>query len=188
MPFSVAFVCTGNVCRSPVAERLLTSRIGAQAEVVVWSAGTHALSGLGIDAPSAAALVEFGVSPAGHVAHVLNVDSAEATDLILCATTAHRRFILERAPRLLARTFTLLEFGRLARTLDSPTAALAEPAELRAAVAAIARQRGQAATVPAPDDDIADPYGAGHEVARACVHQISRAVDAAIAALAIGRA
>ncbi|MFN2560552.1 MAG: low molecular weight phosphatase family protein, partial [Jatrophihabitans sp.] len=47
--FAVLFVCTGNVCRSPLAERLMRARLAPGLPVAVSSAGTMGLSGYPID-------------------------------------------------------------------------------------------------------------------------------------------
>ena len=59
--FSILAVCTGNVCRSPAVERLLSSKLGPT--VNVSSAGTHALAGHPISAPMAALLRESDIEP-----------------------------------------------------------------------------------------------------------------------------
>ena len=59
-PFSILVVCTGNVCRSPAAERLLASKLGSTVQVA--SAGTHALVGQPISEPMAALLRDSDLS------------------------------------------------------------------------------------------------------------------------------
>jgi len=58
-PFSILTVCTGNVCRSPAVERLLSTELGPT--VQVSSAGTHALVGHPISQPMAALLTASGI-------------------------------------------------------------------------------------------------------------------------------
>jgi protein-tyrosine phosphatase len=191
MTFSVAFVCTGNICRSPVAERLFRARVPKSADVLVWSAGTRGLTGRGIDDPSAFALRELGIDPDGHVAQRLDLDSSSRADLVLCASTEHRGIVLRSVPLMMARTFTMREFSRLAQGAgelprrSSPFHAAPDTEELRKRVRLIAGQRGHVAIVDAVQDDIADPYGANLDVARRCVRQISAAVDGALDALSL---
>ena len=179
MGFVVLVICTGNICRSPVAERLLRARIQAAADIDVASAGTHGVIGRPIDHDSATALRELGVDPAGHVARRLDVRMLSAADLILTATVAHRSIVLEADPLLLAKTFTLREFARLA-ALPPDLAAAAEgvptAAELRNRVGAIARRRGGGDAAGAANDDIADPYGASIKGARTAAAEIADAV------------
>jgi protein-tyrosine phosphatase len=71
--FTVLVICTGNICRSPLAERLLRARIATDADIRVESAGTHGLTGRPIDRDSATALRELGVDPDGHEARRLDL-------------------------------------------------------------------------------------------------------------------
>ncbi len=184
MSFVVLFVCTGNICRSPVAERLFNARVLGAAVAV--SAGTHAMTGWPIDGPSALALRELGVEPGGHAAQPVTPELTDGADLILTATTEHRSKLVQTAPLLFRKTFTLREFARLGTALE-PAHAPLNPDGMRRRVTEIADQRGQAAA-PAPGgDEIGDPYGAERAVARSCAAMISAAIDAALSALGAGK-
>ncbi len=177
------FVCTGNVCRSPVAEKLFGHR-AAGSYIASASAGIAGLAGYGIDEPSALALRELNGDPSGHVARRVTPSLVAAADLILTADGDHRSSIVQTAPKTFRRTFTLREFGRLGAGLPQRTGA-ATPQALRARVADVAEQRGLV-DVPEPgEDDIGDPFGAGLEVARLTVAQISTAIDAVIQVLGL---
>ena len=184
MSFTVLFVCTGNICRSPAAERLFQGRLGLAVQVSASSAGTKGMTGHPIDGPSAVALQELGIDPEGHIARRLDGEMLRTADLVLTASTEHRAAVLRTEPSMISKTFTLREFGRLAAdSLDAWPAFTDE--ELRTRVAAVARQRGLAGPAGPAENDIADPYGASLETARATVAQISRAVDLALAGLGV---
>ena len=187
--FSVLLVCTGNICRSPVAERLLLDRVPPAAPVVVSSAGTHGLDGWPIDGPSALALREMGVDPDGHHARRLTPGMVADTDLVLTAESSHRSTILRAEPLHFRRVFTLLEFGRLGTGLGPLDTVNVE--SLRERVAQVADRRGDADAGHPPEatgaDEIGDPYGARIEVARACAQRIAVGVDAALDALGLRR-
>jgi len=107
----------GNVCRSPVAERYLLSRLGPGADVRVSSAGLRAFIGHPIDPPNTQALRELGGDELGHTARNLDAGTVLDADLILAATIAHRAAVLRLVPAALRRTFATKEFVRLGGTV-----------------------------------------------------------------------
>lgn len=92
-PERVLFVCSGNTCRSPLAERLLERRARerGRGDLEVRSAGTFA----GRDAPasSGASIVaqRRGLDLSGHRSTPLGPDLVEWADLVVAMTAAHRR-------------------------------------------------------------------------------------------------
>lgn len=161
MSFRVLVVCTGNICRSPMAEHLLRAGLAARgvAGVEVSSAGTHGLVGEPVQVHAAAALAERGIDHSAFCARRLVADLVAGADLVLGASREHRAAAVTLVPRAAARTFTIRELDRLLAGVD-PTALPTEPAErARALVVAAARQRGLAHPERPEDDDIGDPYG-----------------------------
>lgn len=149
---NVLFVCTGNICRSPMAERLAVA-FSAQADVHTVSfasAGTGAVIGHPIHARAARVLEGLGGDPTDFAARQLTAKMAAASDLVLTMTRAHRESVLEYAPRNLSRTFTLAEAASLAGRPD--VRSLADLAALRPELD------------PAMVADIADPIGRSIEV------------------------
>jgi protein-tyrosine phosphatase len=188
MSFAVLFVCTGNICRSPAAERLFRARSTAEVLLEVTSAGTSGLAGYPIDGPTTRALQELGIDPDGHRARRMDGEMLRASDLILTAAVEHRSEVLHTEPSLLAKTFTLREFARLA--WEAPEARpVGVPTDegLRARVAAVARQRAWTRRARPGEYDIADPYGKSLKVARATVAQISQRVDIAVTELGLSQ-
>ena len=179
---SVLFVCTGNICRSPVAERLfaagLRERLGPVADaVVVGSAGTWGLEGSTMEPFAASALRELGGSDAGFRARELTEDVVHGADVVLCATREHRACAVTLVPRVIGRTFTILEFSRLCSTVsvaELPVSPL--PARAAALVLAAARARGRCRPAYAEDDDLPDPIGAPASVFTTSARQIAAAL------------
>lgn len=98
---SVLVVCVGNICRSPVGERLLSARLRDRgAAISVSSAGIGALVGHSADETAAAIAAEHGVDLEGHIARQFSRELGTAHDLILTMEPRHRREIIEAAPDL----------------------------------------------------------------------------------------
>ncbi len=94
---SVLVVCVGNICRSPVGERLLAARCP---DLKVESAGIGALEGHGADATAAEVAAAHGLSLEGHVARQFSADLAAPFDLILVMEPGHKREIMRMTPAL----------------------------------------------------------------------------------------
>ena len=173
LTFAIVYVCTGNICRSPLAERLtrlrLTQLLGPRAAAFdVSSMGTRGLVGRAMDEAAATQLRQLGGDPLGFSARALSTSVLSDADLVLTATREHRSRVLEEEPRALRRTFTMREFADL---VGEATAA--SPAEL---VSGAASRRADSHV---HDYDIADPIGAPDEL-----HvQVATAIDDAVTAL-----
>lgn len=187
--FSILVVCTGNVCRSPLAERLLANHLRDIPEITVSSAGTHAL----VDQPmfnvTRQLASSYGLEDAdSHRARQMAETHLESSDLILTMTRDQRRAVVELSPRVVRRTFTLREFARLAEATsdESLAAEICSTGEshadrLTAAVNAVTTSRGSLLPGLDPaDDDVIDPYKRELEVHEASVEQLVPAVDAVV--------
>ncbi|MDX1888189.1 low molecular weight phosphatase family protein [Mycolicibacterium sp. 050158] len=128
----VLFVCTGNICRSPTAERLSVAyaKQDSRSDFQASSAGTNALSGYRIHDEAAAVIQKLGGDPRNFAARQVTHKLASETDLIITMTKAHRDVVLGLAPRALHRTFTLDEAARLIR--DHQAREIADLSNLRA--------------------------------------------------------
>lgn len=164
--FRVLFVCIGNVCRSPLGERLLASRLPADT-FEVSSAGVGAMVGSPMTPEAAAHLEAYGGSADGFLARQLTGAMVKHSDLVLAATTPIRTRILEDSPGALRRTFTVLE---LAALLDL-TPAQTDPAAL---VRTAAQERSRAVL---DDYDIPDPFGRGDDAHAVAARTMAAAVE-----------
>ena len=188
MSLSILVVCTGNVCRSPLAEQLLAARLAtAGIDASVSSAGTAALVGQGMPQEASALSLRYGGVPDLHVARQLTESLIDDADLVLTASREHRAAVASLVPRSARRAYTLAEFARIAEFLESSS----EGAESLASVAspldvidAISMNRGFAAPPAQPaDDDIIDPYGRPAEIYEESARVIDAAVTAVVRAL-----
>lgn len=184
-PFRVLVVCTGNLHRSPLAERLLALRLAlARDKFQVSSAGTIAVNGAPMDPAAASLLIEMGGDPTGAAARRLTAPLVRDAELVLGAATVHREAAVRLSPvHGLGRAFTLREFARLLHQDDA--AGLTDPAERAAALTRGAAARRGAGGTGSWDDDLDDPYGAAEEETRACAARIAEAV-AGIAGAMLG--
>lgn len=175
---SILVICTGNICRSPIAEGLLRDalhrRFGERAPDVS-SAGTSGLEGSGAMPESVQAVAELGIDIGGHVARRLTPAMADRSDLLLCMSSEHRDKLAARSDRD-DRAFTLKELVRLLETL--PAAAPDQGPDIvseRIAAANSARRRG---AVPlSRDDDVADPLGQPLEAYRAIAWELETWIE-----------
>jgi protein-tyrosine phosphatase len=200
-PFTVLHVCMGNICRSPMAERLLTlamrervARLPVSAPPTPGlvdellhshSAGTggwHA--GEEMTPPAARQLRARGADPAGFAARRLRSDQIDAADLVLTATADQLEYVVALRPDAASRTFVLGEFGRLLPAVDASTLPPGEPtpdalyARGTALVRAVDRARRNASPLPA--DDLDDPWGRGDH----CFSRVADEIEETVVPLA----
>jgi protein-tyrosine phosphatase len=181
MTFNILTVCTGNICRSPLAEQLLRKEL-TELDAAVTSAGTGALVGHPMDDRAAAYSRQLGGDPDGHVGRQLTTDIVRDSDLILVASRRHRSAVVELLPRASRFAFTVREFARLLDTLnpDDRSVIAAQPdlnSRLAALVDIAASNRGVAELpVYASDDDIVDPFRQSDAVYAESVGQLVPAI------------
>ncbi|MFW0767423.1 protein tyrosine phosphatase [Trabulsiella odontotermitis] len=103
---SILVLCTGNLCRSPIGERLLRQALPM---MNVESAGTYGVSGQPADAAAMAVAAGHGLSLAGHVTRKVTAGMLRDADLILVMEPAHIEQVTVMAPDVRGKT---LLFGQ----------------------------------------------------------------------------
>ncbi len=205
-PFEILMVCTGNICRSPMAEQLLRLRLAEElatrfgpergaalaSQVAVHSAGLVAQAGAQMPAEALAEAKKYGGDGSAHAAKRLLEAHVADADLVLGMAREHRRESVSLVPRASRTAFTLTEFARLLRELpdrdDLPPFDGQDLAGfLRAVVAHAGARRGYLPPADPETLDIVDPYRrstkvyarAGAAIAEA-VGTVSREVGALV--------
>jgi protein arginine phosphatase len=103
----ILFVCTGNTCRSPMAEAILKNKNIDGIEVK--SAGIYAANGLDASDQAQKVLANNNI-PHEHQSTLLTKTEVDWADLILTMTSSHKFAILQQYPDADRRLFTLKEF------------------------------------------------------------------------------
>lgn len=182
-PFRVLFVCTANMCRSPLAEHLFAEEVerrdGSGHSWAVASAGTHVTAGTEVHELVREVLAERGLPVPRASSHQVVEADVESADLILTAAREHRSWIVTRVPSAVRRTFTLRQFARLcaAGWREVGAGAVLDPSHLLDLVTVGRRVVGP---VSEEEDLVVDPMGGSIEDFRTCAEQISDAVRLAL--------
>ncbi|MGH9226639.1 MAG: hypothetical protein ACRD2W_23275 [Acidimicrobiales bacterium] len=152
----VLFLCTGNICRSPVAEALLRHSLAAAGvEATVRSAGLLDL-GQRASVHSVDVLAGRGIDLSAHRSQTMTRDLLVRADLVIAMAREHVREAVVMAPEVFARTFTLKELVR--RGVDVGSRHAGQPLDRWLSYA----HTGRTATSlmgHSTDDDVADPIG-----------------------------
>ena len=108
----VMFVCTGNICRSAVAEGLFIKLIkDNNLKIDVYSCGIYAENGdyATYNAIEAARYYDADIS--NHRATNIRSSQIEDMDIILCATNAHKNMVISMYPELISKVYTMKEYA-----------------------------------------------------------------------------
>ncbi|MGF6833466.1 protein-tyrosine phosphatase [Paenarthrobacter sp. TE4293] len=185
-PSSILTVCTGNICRSPLAEQLIRHELDAVglSRFQVLSAGLHAAAGAPMEPLPAALSKEYGGNPDGSFGKQISAEVVEQAGLVLTMTRKQRDELVKKYPGAAQRAFTMAEFARAAANVPAgegkAAPAAASWASVTGAVATtplaglVSRTAAIRSTaVLRDDDDIPDPINASESVHRDVAQRIA---------------
>lgn len=167
---NVLFVCTGNVCRSPMAEGFLRSEAERHGlSLSVRSTGTHAWPGRAATIDARKIMTELGAPIDGHKTLELDDALIEWADLVIALAREHERDTVRAHPQAERKTFTL---KGLLRVLDE-LPPYADPASWVEAA-----HEARVVAGPPDDNDVDDPFGERQAAYRRVATEIQGLVTA----------
>lgn len=179
----ILFVCTGNTCRSPMAEsmmRHLLKEHGIEAEV--RSAGVSAWDGTPMSNHAQQVLKDRQMDNPDFSSQLLSDSLVEWADLILTLTAGHKRHVLQLYPSASEKAFTLIEYANLSQDDPSLEEWTGFTAELQLKIASGVQPSEADITryyelqQKVPNMDIADPFGGSLQDYRMTAQEIEASI------------
>ena len=115
-------ICSGNTCRSPMAEVIMRGTWKDGPPLRVWSRGTSAIPGFPASSEAVSAMAARGLDLSGHTSAQVTEADLEAADLVVAMTAAHKRALLDKYPAYRSKVRTLAEVseGAVSGDVEDP--------------------------------------------------------------------
>ncbi len=116
-PQRILFVCSGNTCRSPMAEALAKQLLSG---VECLSAGLATTSGMSPSVYSVEVMAELGIDISGYRSRLVTTELVEWADVILTMTLYHKELLCRDMSAATGKIFTLGEYSALGEDIPDP--------------------------------------------------------------------
>lgn len=110
----IIFICTGNICRSPMANHYMQKKVkdlGKSDQYIIDSCGTYAVSGEMATKNAIEAMKVYGVNMENHRAKSIQELDLNEYDLIIGLTTTHKIAVQSLYPHISKKVYTLKEYA-----------------------------------------------------------------------------
>lgn len=166
----VLFVCTGNLCRSPMADGLMRHALEERGceEVEVISAGTWAYRGSPATPEAVETVRKRGVDLSEHRSQPIELDDLHSADVIVAMTSVHVRELASLAPEIVDRIVMMKELPEIE---PHPVPSDARPGERLEALLTGRRPKRRRSL------DVDDPMGLPISAYERCVRELQEGVD-----------
>ena len=174
-PARILVICTGNICRSPMAHRMLESLLekgGCSESVVVESAGTWATTGFPATVEAIDVLGRRGIDLEPHRSRALDPRVVRAADLVIVMTSVHVRELMGLDPDVAGKLRLLKELAELAAWVRDHAPDARDPHHAIAALLSAPRPEPRRAL------DLDDPIGLPISAYERCAGEIELGIRA----------